>query len=986
MAAATHHSRRTREASQSEMPIGHYTRLDEIGRGSFATVYQGVHTRTRTYVAIKSVNMSKLNRKLKENLSSEIHILKGLYHPHIVALIDCHETTSHIHLVMEYCALGDLSLFIKRRDTLADHRYTKEMMSKYPNPRGGALNEVVVRHFLKQLSSALKFLRDRNLIHRDIKPQNLLLCPSPSSYQSGMAQVVPFKGSEDSFSPTTGLESLPMLKIADFGFARSLPATSLAETLCGSPLYMAPEILRYEKYDAKADLWSVGTVLYEMVVGKPPFRATNHVELLRKIEKGEDRIKFPEENPASDDVKALIRALLKRNPVERMNFSDFFESGIITEPIPGIIADDAPSRRRPSPIQVATEPTSRPNSRTGVSTPTSARREKETTSTGAREEPLTYPVAQRIATQSPRPETPPTPMRRTGSADRPLSTPKEPTAPTTYPPRPGPVSHATAPARQELVERGSTPSATERQRSRTASSGVPQAEKPTSKDESERAAQEIAFERDYVLVEKRAVEVNAFADEMQYNPRLQGGYPRNGPAGAVSRRPTSQGTPPAVGTSPQASPGKAMQIVSGRSRTDSAHARQNSYERRYGQSPTSATSAISKALNMASGRLFGMGFSPPMTITKGGRSPPLAYNPFPAYPSAQASLIVLGDGAKPTPSLDEDSKTVHDLEECATRSDVVYGFAEVKYKQLIPLAPSVQTDPPGKPIPTGEPDSDATDEGLTVDAVVTLSEEALVLYVKALSLLAKSMDIAGVWWSRKNRGEAFGEMAISKADAASTLAGNRINNVVQWVRNRFNEVLEKAEFVRLKLVEGQKRLPPDHPNHPNHPSNHSIGSSVGSGSSGDVVVSSGVSANKLMYDRALEMSRAAAINELTGEDLAGCEIAYVTAIRMLEAVLEDEEVSRPGHGGGTDKGGARKDQDKIMLDGVQAEDRQVVMKRHQTLTLPAVVASIRNRLGSLRKKLALISKRHTPPSSGPGKMPPSNLVPASPAIGATPPR
>ena len=74
-----------------------------------------------------------------------------------------------------------------------------------------------------------------------------------------------------------------MLKIADFGFARSLPSTSLAETLCGSPLYMAPEILRYEKYDAKADLWSVGTVLYEMVVGRPPFRATNHVELLRKI-------------------------------------------------------------------------------------------------------------------------------------------------------------------------------------------------------------------------------------------------------------------------------------------------------------------------------------------------------------------------------------------------------------------------------------------------------------------------------------------------------------------------------------------------------------------------------------------------------------------------------------------------------------------------------------------------------------------------------
>lgn len=106
----------------------------------------------------------------------------------------------------------------------------------------------------------------------------------------------------------------------------------MAETLCGSPLYMAPEILRYERYDAKADLWSVGAVLYEMCTGKPPFRAQNHVELLRRIEKGEDRIKFPDERsqpgevaevPA--DLKSLIRTLLKRNPAERMSFDQFFK-------------------------------------------------------------------------------------------------------------------------------------------------------------------------------------------------------------------------------------------------------------------------------------------------------------------------------------------------------------------------------------------------------------------------------------------------------------------------------------------------------------------------------------------------------------------------------------------------------------------------------------------------------------------------------------
>ncbi|PTU24139.1 hypothetical protein P175DRAFT_021188 [Aspergillus ochraceoroseus IBT 24754] len=915
--ASTQHPRRSRDA-HNEMPIGRYTRLDEIGRGSFATVYQGVHTKTRTYVAIKSVNLSKLNRKLKENLSSEIHILKGLFHPHIVALIDCHETTSHIHLVMEYCALGDLSLFIKRRDSLGDHRYTRDMIAKYPNPRGGALNEVVVRHFLKQLASALKFLRDRDLIHRDIKPQNLLLCPSPSSYRNGAPQVVPFKGSEDSFSPATGLESLPMLKIADFGFARSLPATSLAETLCGSPLYMAPEILRYEKYDAKADLWSVGTVLYEMVVGKPPFRATNHVELLRKIERSDDKIKFPDENPATAEMKALIRCLLKRNPVERMNFADFFQSGIITGPIPGLIADDVPAPlRHPLLEPGAEESTSRPESASGVRTPPGTRKERIVSSTRRYEnEQANYTPPHRYSPH--RSETPPASasMRRISSGDRPSSKSRPvsvATPPPPPPPRPEVVSHATAPGRQELVDRPSTMTALERQTNRHTYSGTPQLDKAAEKmkEERERAAQEVAFERDYVVVEKRAVEVNAFADELAHNPRIQGGISKQ--AGALSRRPTAQGTPLAIQVSPQSSPSKAMQVISGRSRADSTHNRQGSYERRYGQSPTSATSAISKALNMASGRLFGMGFSPPLTITKGGRSPPLGYNPFPAYPTAPAGLMALGDGSKPLVNSDEDTRTVKEIEECATRSDVVYGFAEVKYKQLIPLAPSVQAD--GKSNIPGA-GSDLADGGLTVDAVITLSEEALVLYVKALSLLAKSMDIAGAWWNHKNRGEALMESGIHRADAGSAIVGNRINNVVQWVRSRFNEVLEKAEFVRLKLIEGQRRLPPDHPN---HPSNHSIGS-VGSGASADVVVSSGVTAEKLMYDRALEMSRAAAINELTSEDLSGCEIAYVTAIRMLEAVLEDDEVPRLGQGSNTDKG------DRVMLDGVQAEDREVVLK------------------------------------------------------------
>lgn len=793
------------------------------------------------------------------------------------------------------------------------------MIAKYPNPPGGALNEVIVRHFLKQLSSALKFLRDRNLIHRDIKPQNLLLCPSPSSYRAGVANIVPYKGSEDSYSPTTGLESLPLLKIADFGFARSLPATSMAETLCGSPLYMAPEILRYEKYDAKADLWSVGTVLYEMMVGKPPFRAANHVDLLRRIEKAEDRIKFPEDNPASAEMKQLIRALLKRNPVARMTFPDFFENDIVKGSIPGVVSDDQPSERRTASADPDALIASKPDSHTVHDAPVEETVERGVTPPTRREY---SPTTRRPTTPHQTTGTPPTPetMRRMGSRDKPPLSGKDQQRTSVPYQRPSAVTYTSSPGRQEHMDRNATTAAMERQRSRN-TTGSKNFDRPAdvARDERERAAQDVAFERDYVLVEKRAVEVNAFADELAHSPRIHGRLPKPGQVGAPSREATAQGARAPTPTSPTAT--KAMQVASGRPRADSAHSRQSSYERRYGQSPTSATSAISKALNMASGRLFGVGFSPPVSVAKGARSPPLGYNAFPAYPINQGNPMLLGDGAKIPLPLDEDAKAVQVIEECATRSDVVYGFAEVKYKQLIPLAPSVQTDTPVKPnVPGGGQESG--DGGLTVDAIVTLSEEALVLYVKSLALLAKSMDVAGAWWTRKNR-ETFGEPSLSKGDA-SALAGTRINNVVQWVRSRFNEVLEKAEFVRMKLIEGQKRLPADHPS---HPSNHSVSGSAGAGMPSDVVVSSGVTAEKLMYDRALEMSRAAAINELTGEDLVGCEIAYVTAIRMLEAVLEDDESQPSGQDSPAEKGEPERDREKVMLDGVQVEDRQVVEKR-----------------------------------------------------------
>jgi serine/threonine-protein kinase ULK/ATG1 len=118
------------------------------------------------------------------------------------------------------------------------------------------------------------------------------------------------------------------LKIADFGFARDLSIHGLADTLCGSPLYMAPEILQYKQYDVKADLWSVGAILFELVSGSPPYTGANHIQLLKSIEKKEARL--PPDLELSLACRHLIKSLLKKNPIQRLSFEGLFSHPFVT--------------------------------------------------------------------------------------------------------------------------------------------------------------------------------------------------------------------------------------------------------------------------------------------------------------------------------------------------------------------------------------------------------------------------------------------------------------------------------------------------------------------------------------------------------------------------------------------------------------------------------------------------------------------------------
>ncbi|KAH6798175.1 Protein kinase superfamily protein [Perilla frutescens var. hirtella] len=257
--------------------VGDYVVGKQIGAGSFSTVWHARHRVHGTEVAIKEIATARLNPKLQESLKSEIFILKRINHPNIIRLHDMIEEPGKIYIVLEYCKGGDLSMYIQQRQ--------------------GKVSEATAKHFMQQLAEGLKVLRENNLIHRDLKPQNLLLSINDDN---------------------------STLKIADFGFARSLQPRGLAETLCGSPLYMAPEIMQLQKYDAKADLWSVGAILFQLVTGRTPFTGSNQIQLLQNIIKSTELQFPPEARDLNPHCLDLCRKLLRRNPVERLTFEEFF--------------------------------------------------------------------------------------------------------------------------------------------------------------------------------------------------------------------------------------------------------------------------------------------------------------------------------------------------------------------------------------------------------------------------------------------------------------------------------------------------------------------------------------------------------------------------------------------------------------------------------------------------------------------------------------
>ncbi|XP_034147439.1 MAP/microtubule affinity-regulating kinase 4 isoform X3 [Esox lucius] len=249
--------------SDEQPHIGNYRLLKTIGKGNFAKVKLARHILTGREVAIKIIDKTQLNPTSLQKLFREVRIMKGLNHPNIVQLFEVIETEKTLYLIMEYASGGEVF------DYLVSH---------------GRMKEKEARAKFRQIVSAVHYCHLKNIVHRDLKAENLLLDADSN------------------------------IKIADFGFSNEFTMGNKLDTFCGSPPYAAPELFQGKKYDGpEVDIWSLGVILYTLVSGSLPFDGQNLKELRERVLRGKYRVPFY----MSTDCEGILRRFLVLNPTKR---------------------------------------------------------------------------------------------------------------------------------------------------------------------------------------------------------------------------------------------------------------------------------------------------------------------------------------------------------------------------------------------------------------------------------------------------------------------------------------------------------------------------------------------------------------------------------------------------------------------------------------------------------------------------------------------
>ena len=287
------------------MQIEDIVLLKLIGKGAFGQVFLTTKRGTHQQFATKKVQKSVvLQEKIKKYFNNEIFILRNVNHPNIIRLYEIKQTLNNFYLVFELCNGGGLS----------------SCLAKYMKNNGNKpFTQEIVQYIMKQIVSGIQYLHNNKILHRDLKLDNIL---------------VNYNNEED----RKNFNLLKCrVKIIDFGFARYLENDNVAQSLLGSPIYMSPQILmkmrkidnnRSFGYDKKADIWSLGVMCYEILIGSPPFDATNYEELTKKIQKG--NYKIPNNLQLSIEAISFLNAMLQYDPKERLDINDLAKHKFLT--------------------------------------------------------------------------------------------------------------------------------------------------------------------------------------------------------------------------------------------------------------------------------------------------------------------------------------------------------------------------------------------------------------------------------------------------------------------------------------------------------------------------------------------------------------------------------------------------------------------------------------------------------------------------------
>ena len=269
---------------EPEPKITDFTIVKELGSGSFGRVYLVTHKKTKANYAIKAIDKrNKANIEEKPYFRREVEVMYKIHHPNVIKLYSHFEDNNFCYFIMEYIAKGN-------------------MFGLIPTDKKKRISTQLVANLIKDIISAVYFLHNMSppIIHRDIKPENVLLA--------------------ENF----------VAKLTDFGWSNYIQEDQKRTTVCGTPIYLAPEIIKEQGHDERVDIWCIGVLLFELTTGTVPFPGNDIESLENNILKL--RIQWPKE--INVDAKNLISKILKLDPNARISLSDMLKHPFITKYIP----------------------------------------------------------------------------------------------------------------------------------------------------------------------------------------------------------------------------------------------------------------------------------------------------------------------------------------------------------------------------------------------------------------------------------------------------------------------------------------------------------------------------------------------------------------------------------------------------------------------------------------------------------------------------